>query len=114
MCWLCALSISVEVVFAERGVVYSQIVFAQILSGGSLCRKSCVNAIVEILLGEGGDIELGARISKHILVSAFDQLSLISLSYVVSCIFHIVHIIICLDLFVCHTCVKPRELYIAP
>ena len=27
--WLCALPLSVEVVFIERGVVYSQIVFAQ-------------------------------------------------------------------------------------
>ena len=48
----------------------------QILSGGSLCGKSCVDAIVEILLCEGGDIELGARTSKHIFVFAFDLLSL--------------------------------------
>ena len=33
--WLCALPLSVEVVLVERGVVYSQIVFTQILSGGS-------------------------------------------------------------------------------
>ena len=32
--------------------------------------------LVEILLCEGGDVELGARISKHILVFAFDPLSL--------------------------------------
>ena len=38
----------------ERGVVYSQIVFTQILSGGSLCGKSYVDEIVEILLCEGG------------------------------------------------------------
>ena len=31
---------------------------------------------LEILLGEGGDVELGARTSKHILVFAFDPLSL--------------------------------------
>ena len=47
---ICALPLSVEVVLVERGVVYSQFVFAQILSGGSLCGKSCMDAIVEILL----------------------------------------------------------------
>ena len=31
---------------------------------------------LEILLGEGGDVELGARTSKHIFVFAFDPLSL--------------------------------------
>ena len=35
---------------------------------------------LEILLGEGEDVELGARTSKHILLFAFDQLSLNSLS----------------------------------
>ena len=30
--------------------------------------------------GEGGDVELGARTSKHIFVFAFDPLSLNSLS----------------------------------
>ena len=73
--WLCALPLSVEVVFVEKGVVYSQIVFAQILSGGSLCGKSCVNELVKILMCEGGDIELCARTSKHISVFAFDPLS---------------------------------------
>ena len=32
--------------------------------------------LVEILLCEGGDVELCARTSKHILVFAFDPLSL--------------------------------------
>ena len=76
-------------------------------------RKSYVDALVEILLCEGGDVELGARISKHILV-AFDSLSLtLSFSYT---LFDIVHIIlISLVLFVyAHTCVEPRELYIPP
>ena len=70
----------------ERGVVYFQVVFAQILSGGSLCGKSCVDELVEILLCEGGDVELRARISKHISMFAFDPLSLtlsLSLSYIV-------------------------------
>ena len=31
---------------------------------------------LEILLGEGGDVELGARTSKHIIVFAIDPLSL--------------------------------------
>ena len=68
--------------------MYSQVVFAQILSGGSLCEKSCVDAIVEILLCEGGDVELGARTSKHIFLFAFafDPLSLtLSLLY---CVLH--------------------------
>ena len=92
----------------ERGVVYSQIVFAQILSGGSLCGKSCVDDIVKILLCEGGDVELGAQISKHILVFAFDPLSLtLSLFYIVPCIIHIAHpyLYAWLCLFVCLTCV---------
>ena len=41
---------------------------------------------LEILLGEGGDVELGARISKHILLFAFDPLTLNSLSLFVLCI----------------------------
>ena len=87
----------------ERGVVYSQIVFAQILSGGSLCGKSCVDDIVEILLCKGGDVELGARTSKHIFVLMFDPLSN-SLSLIL-CLasFHIVHIIYMLGL----VCVCP-------
>ena len=54
----------------------------KILSGGSLCGKSCVDDLVKILLCEGGDVELGARTSKHIFVFAFDLLSLtLSLIY---------------------------------
>jgi len=64
--------------------VYSLIVFTQILSGGSLCGKSCVNELVKILLCEGEDVELGARTSKYILVFVFDPLSL-TLSYIVHC-----------------------------
>ena len=48
----------------------------KILSGGFLCGKSCVDELVEILLCEGGDVDLGARTSKHISVFAFDPLSL--------------------------------------
>ena len=51
---------------------------------------------VEILLGEGGDVELGARISKHILLFALDPLTLtlyLSLSLSILCLasFHIDH-----------------------
>ena len=50
-----------------------------------------MDAIVKILLCEGGDVELGARTSKHIFVFAFDPLSLNSLSHLA--LHHIVHII---------------------
>ena len=54
----------------------------KILSGGSLCGKSCVDELMKILLCEGGDVELCARTSKNIHVFAFDPLSLtLSLLY---------------------------------
>ena len=73
-----------------------------------------MDELVKILLCEGGDVELGARTSKHIFVFAIDPLFLNSLLYLT--LLHIVHIIhICLVLFVCaHACVEPRELQIAP
>ena len=40
---------------------------------GVLCGQA---SGVEILLGEGGDVELGARTSKHILFFALDPLTL--------------------------------------
>ena len=57
---------------------------------------------LEILLGEGGDVELGARTSKHILLFAFDQLTLNSLSLFVHCFTLSYHIHACV--FVCLTC----------
>ena len=48
----------------------------------------------EIFLGEGGDVELGARTSKQILLFALDPLTLtLSLSLSVLCLalFHIDH-----------------------
>ena len=68
--------------------MYSQVVFAQILTGGSLCGKSCVDA-VKILLCEDGDVELGARTSKHILVFVFNPLYL-TLSLIYLALIHIV------------------------
>ena len=46
---------------------------------------------VEILLGEGGDVKLGARTSKHILVFVFGYLSLNSTLFI-SCIVIIIHL----------------------
>ena len=57
---------------------------------------------LEILLSEGGDVELGARTSKHIFVFAFDPLSLNPLSLFVLCIIH--SIISYLLVFMCLTC----------
>ena len=98
---------SVEVVFIERGAVYSRLYLPKILCGGSLCGKSCVDELVEILLCEGEDVELGAQTSKHILVFAFDPLSLTL--YLTLCL-TLIHIVISylyawLCLFVCLTCV---------
>ena len=45
---------------------------------------------LEILIGEGGDVELGARTSKQILLFAFDPLTLTLSLYFVPCIIHIV------------------------
>ena len=56
---------------------------------------------LEILLGEGGDVELGARTSQHILLFAFDPLTLNSLSLFVHSIIHIVisyMLVLCLAL----------------
>jgi len=94
--------------------VYSRLYLPKILSGGSLCEKSCVNKLVEILLCEGMDVELDARTSKHILVFAFDPLSLtLSLLY---CALHHSYcssLLICLVVFVCvpHLCLTMRASY---
>ena len=71
-----------------------------------------MDKLVEILLCEGGDVELCARTSKHIRVFAIDPLSLtLSLSFVL-CLtsFHIAHsYIICLAcLCVPHLCLTTR------
>ena len=67
---------------------------------------------LEILLGEGGDVELGARTSKHILLFAFDPLILtLSLSFTL-CIYSYCHIIYMLVLFVCVSLVFNHESFI--
>ena len=72
--------------------------------------ESCVDKLVKILLCEGGDVELCARISKQISVFAFDLLSLtlsITLSIASYC-----HIIYMLVLFVCASLVSNQESFI--
>ena len=55
--------------------------------------------IVEILLGEGGDVKLGDRTSKHIIVFLFGYLST-HFSFI-SSIALIAHLYICLIFFMC-------------
>ena len=126
-CLATGLPLGCEVVF-ERGVRYSY-----------CCNKSSSVEVLsvgdsglEILLGEGGDVELGARTSQHIFMFAFDPLSLNSLSllcalhlysychiiFSLCCALHLFHIAISyymLGLFVCASLVlNQRELHIAP
>ena len=68
---------------------------------------------LEILLCEGGDVELCARTSKHIAVFAFDPLTL-TLSLFTLCLasFHIAHSYYMLGLFVCASLVLNHESFI--
>ena len=105
---LCLASKCRSCVYKERSCLLPVIVLPQILSGGSLCGKPCVDELVEILLCEGGDVELCARTSKHIRVFAIDPLSLNSISFTLClALIHIVHTLLYawLCLFVCLTCV---------
>ena len=72
---------SSERLYLREELCTPKLYLPKILSGGSLCGKSCVDDIVEILLCEGGDVELGARTSKQISVFAFDPLTQLSLLY---------------------------------
>ena len=71
-----------------------------------------MNELVEIL-GKGGNVELCARISKHIRVFAFDPLSLtLSLSFILClALIHIDHSYM-LGLFVCASLVFNQESFI--
>ena len=71
--WLYCLS---GIVLVERGVRYSRLYKSSSVEVPSVGVLGGQDSGLEILLGEGGDVELGARISKHILVFAFDPLSL--------------------------------------
>ena len=82
---------------------------------------------IEILLGEGGDVELGARTSEHIIVFAFDSLPLNPLSllfeqsiihsFISYCVhlclalFHIVHLYM-LGLLVCASLILNHKSFI--
>ena len=60
----------------------------ELCTPGCICPKSsveipCVDKLVEILLCEGGDVELGAQTSKQILMFAFDPLTLTISLYIV-------------------------------
>ena len=76
--------------------------------------ESCVDKLVEILLCEGGDVELCARTSKQISVFAFDLLTLIlSLFYIVPRIIsYCSFIYYMLGLFVCASLVLNYESFI--
>ena len=68
---------------------------------------------LEILLGEGGDVELGARTSKQILLFAFDPLTLTLSLYI--CALHHSYcsfIYYMLGLFVCASLVLNHESFI--
>ena len=63
----------------------------EVPSVGVLCGQT---SGFEILLGEGGDVELGARTSKQILLFALDPLTLtLSLSLYLCALHHITLII---------------------
>ena len=66
-----------------------------------------MDEIVEILLCEGGDVELCARTSKHISVFAIDPLSLTL--FLTLCIDSYCHIIYMLVLLVCASLVFNHE-----
>ena len=71
-----------------------------------------MDELVEILPCEGGDVELGARTSKHVFVFAFDPLSLTFSLILCLASFHIVHIIYMLGfVYVPHLCSTKRASY---
>ena len=87
---ICFVPLSVEVVFfGERSCVLP-IVFIQNPQWRFPVLESCVDELVEILLCKGGDVKLCARTSKHILVFAFDPLSL-SLTLCIASYCHIIY-----------------------
>ena len=85
------------------------------LSGNSLCGKSCVDDLVKILLWEGEDVAGCSNLETYLSVCDWSTISKLSLIYLaLHCFILFIFISYCLVLFVCHTCVEPRELYIAP
>ena len=93
-CLATGLPLVCEVVFVlprwrllvERGVRYSQLYKSSSVEVPSVGVLGGRVSGLEILLGEGRDVERGARTSKHIFVFAFDPLSLNPLS--LFCVVH--------------------------
>ena len=73
---LCPASKCRGCVVFERGVMYSWLLYFPNPQWRFPVWESCVDKLVEILLCEGGDVELCARTSKQILVFTFDPLTL--------------------------------------
>ena len=65
-CLATGLPLGCEAVF-EREVRHSLVVKILLSGGSSVGVLGGRDSGLEILLGEGGDVELGARTSKHIL-----------------------------------------------
>ena len=109
---LCLASKCRGCVVLERGVVYSRLLYCLNPQWRFPVWESCVDKLVEILLCEGGDVELCARTSKHIRVLAIDLLSLNSLSLLLCASIHIAISFICLCcLCVPHLCLTTRASY---
>ena len=109
---LCLTSKCRGYVVIQRGVVYSRLLYCPNPQWRFPVWESCVDKLVEILLCEGGDVELCARTSKHIRVFAIDPLTLNSLFYFVPCIIYIAISFICLCcLCVPHLCLTTRASY---
>ena len=104
------LASSERLFLVERTVVYSILYLPQILSGGSLCGSPVWTSGLEILLCEGGDVELCARTLKHIRVFVFDRLTLTLSLYFVHC-FTIAISYTCLSVCVPHLCLTTRASY---
>ena len=124
--WLCAYPSIVRLILC--GLVPCLLCWGCICLREELCTPSCIYPnpqwrfpVWEVLCGRycrnpsvwRRGRRAVAQTSKHISVFVIDPLSLNSLSFI-SCIDSYFSYLICLVLFVCLTCVEPRELYIAP
>ena len=123
---LCLASKCRGCVVIERGVVYSRLLYCPNSQWRFPVWESCVDKLVEILLCEGGDVELCAQTSKHIRVFAIDPLtlsltlspSLCSLHHFILLIHFVCIISYCsfiyymLGLFVCASLVFNHESFI--
>ena len=74
LCWLCIASVGGCIRLREELCTPSCIVSNP--QWRFPAWESCVDKLVEILLCEGRDVELGARTLKHIRVLAIDPLTL--------------------------------------